>query len=500
MRIPRITMTFGRLVGETDRAFRFFPDTWMPKSICHIVRQTKRGCLVNVAPFKYTEMTGIIPQPVNSFEITDNIAPVPQLTDYDIIEPPGISLYASQIDKVVRAKMLRYFFLYGQMRTGKTIIAATIAHSRMQDGMINRVIVIAPLRIENVWRSHLAAIEFVPIEHFSNQHTRDKIELRCNDSTMVILDESHQLKNNDTERVLRVIKQTETSGHRIIMTGTPIGKHAGDLYWQFYFLHPDILGYNSYKSFADTHLIYGGREGKSVVAYANIEEISHKVSPYTVIMRRSEMGIDRQKIYDIRTYQITNRAVYDKLFEATRKCTGDSIFGAMVRLQQCANGYIINELGQVAGYEDNGRKKCLDDLIRELTGKSIVVYFKYNSDIYALGNIPTLSGRTKRKDFTRVIDEFNAGCLKVIAIQQQLSIGFSLRACDVMIYFSRKFGSINSSQSEDRACEKNDQALRIIDICAANTIDQVIKSTINRQFDIINLFKKELRNEDKCKH
>lgn len=497
MKIPRITIRLGRLIGETPRAFCFYPETWMPKSICTIIKQSKKGCLVNVAPFKYTEMTGVIPQPIDSFEINDNCAPVTQLPDYDIIEPPGISLYASQVDKVVRAKRLRYFFLYGQMRTGKTVIAATIAYSRVMAGMINRVIVIGPLRIEGVWRKHLLGVEFIPIEHFSNQHTRDKIDLSCDDNTMVILDESHQLKNNDTERVSRVIRQTEPSGQRIIMTGTPIGKHAGDLYWQFFFLHPDILGYNSYRSFSETHLIYGGREGKTVVAYTNIEEISRRVSPYTIIMRRAEMGIDRQRIYELKTYTITNKDDYSRLFEMTRGCAGDSLFGAMVRLQQCANGYTVNDQGQIIGYSDNGRKKCLDDLLSELKGLSIVIYFKYNTDTYAFDNIPILSGKTNRKEFTRIIDSFNSGHIKIIAMQQQLSIGFSLRACDVMIYFSRKFGSINSSQSEDRACEKNDKPLRIIDICAANTIDEVIKSTISRQFDIINLFKKELRYENK---
>lgn len=513
MRIPRINIKFDRLICETEKAYQLtinYKDIWIPKALCSDLKLNGSRLMngsggsgsINLAPFKFQEMTGVIPQSIDSLVINDievNLK-LNTINDYDIIEPKGIYLKDKQIEKIIKIKRLRNFFVYGQMRTGKTVIATTVAESRFKSNIIDKLIVIAPLRTKKVWVNHLSIdFNFIPTEHFSNGHTRDKIELMCNDKTMIILDESHQIKNNSAIRSHLIIDKTIDAGHKCILTGTPIGKHAGDLYFQFAFLDRNILNFNSYKEFEDTHLLYGGREGKSVVAYTNIEEISNKISPYTVQMTRKEMGIDREKIYKIESYDISNREKYDELRgkyqDLYDKGIGNAVLGYMVKLQQCANGFLIDEEDNCVGYEDNGRIDFLNKLLINLIGESIVIYYKYNEDLSLLKklNVPILSGKTKEDEFNSAIDLFNNKKIKVIALQQQLSLGFSLKACDFMIYFSRKFGSINSAQSEDRACESVDKPLTIIDICANNTIDEIIKTTINKQFNIINLFKKELK-------
>lgn len=516
MRIPRITIKFDKLICESEKAYQFQingKDFWIPKSLCSDMRlhgsrlmngQGGKGT-INIAPFKYQEMTGVIPQSLDQLvinDIQDNLE-LNTIQDYDIIEPRGIFLKKKQVDKIIKIKRLRYFFVYGQMRTGKTVIATTIAESRYSSGIINKIIVIAPLRTEMVWKDHLMQdFKFVAIEHFSNEHTRGLIQLDCDENTMVILDESHQIKNNSAIRSHLIIEKTIDAGHKCILTGTPIGKHAGDLYFQFYFLDKTILNLNSYKEFEDMHLLYGGREGKTVVAYTNIEEISKKISPYTVIMTRSEMDIDREKIYSVKSYPISNHEKYNSLKEKYQDmydkgiCNGT--LGYMVKLQQCANGYEIDEDDKCIGFSDNGRTDFLKEILSELPNESIVIYFKYNEDLSLLNqlNIPLLSGKTKKKDFDETIQRFNERKIKIIGLQQQMSIGFSLKSCDYMIYFSRKFGSINSAQSEDRACETTEKPLNIIDISASGTIDEIIKTTINKQFNIINLFKKEIKNEN----
>ena len=514
MRIPRISLKFQRLLHETERAYLFLingAEHWMPKALCsnlniaggRLMDGTGGHGTINIAPFKYQEITGVVPQSMDDLviqEIHHNLR-LNQIPDYDIVEPKGIYLKDAQVDKIIKVKRLRYFFVYGQMRTGKTVISTVIAESRYLAGLINRIIVIAPLRTHKVWESHLnQPFEFYPTEHFSNVHTRDNIDFVCDDNTMVILDESHQIKNVGVIRTEKIINLCERAGHKCILTGTPIGKHAGDLYYQFYFLDPGILNYHSYSDFSDTHLLYGGREGKKVVAYTNVEEISRRISPYTITMSREEMGIDREKEYKIRSYKITNREKYDELKEKYEKYydmnSHFSVLGYMVKLQQCANGYEINEEDQVIGYSDNGRIECLKKLLNDYDGEQIVIYFKYNQDLKSLSKvlkIPILSGKTPPKSFDQAIDDFNEKKISVIALQQQLSVGFSLRAADVMIYFSRAFGSISSAQSEDRACERTDTPLTIIDICAKDTIDKTIKSTLERQENIINLFKKEIK-------
>lgn len=502
MKIPQIRLNFNYFEKETEKAILLKIGEslhWIPKSICSNLTLTNgMSGWLNIAPFKWQEITGIIPAPLDSFVINNEESEA-SLPDYDIIEPMGFSLRDNQVVKVQQVYRAPKFFIYGQMRTGKTVIASTVAYSRLMAGLIDSVVVIAPLRTESVWKAHLGGFQFIATEHFSNIHTRYGISLNCDSRTMVILDESHQIKNHSAARVSEIIEKTANAGHKIILSGTPIGKHAGDLYHQFEFLDPSILNFHSYEAFAGSHLLYGGREGKTVVAYTNIEEISAKVSPYIMTMTRAEMGIDREKIYSVVGYAASNQSRYDELKTKYQKQyergNGSGILGFTVKLQQCANGYAINDKDECTGYADNGRATCLGDILAANGGKSIVVYFKYDNDIEALKGygMPILNGKTNRKEFDRIISEFNAGNVKVIGLQQQLSIGFSLKACDVMVYYSRKFGSIGSAQSEDRACEAIDRPLRIIDIAAKNTIDHEIKAVISRQFDIINLFKSEIR-------
>lgn len=514
MRIPKISIFFTDFIAETEKAYLLrinCKDVWIPKSICSNMqhkglsnKNKHRSGTVNISPFKYEELTGVIPQNIDSFVINDikeNLE-YNTLPDYEIYEPYAIYLKQKQIENIIKIKRLKCFFVYGQMRTGKTVIATTIAESRYKSGLINNIVVIAPLRVKSVWDAHLQIdYTFIATEHFSNIHTCNKIKIECDDKTMIILDESHQIKNAGVIRVEGIINQTKNAGHKCILTGTPIGKHAGDLYYQFYFLDPKILNYNSYTDFSNAHLLYGGREGKSVVAYTNIEEVSKRISPYTAILKRKDLDIDREKVYILEPYQITNMDEYKVLKDRYKKLCennfNNAILGCLVKLQQCANGFKIDNDNKVVTYSDNGRINCLMRLLDKYKKMQVVIYFKYNNDLKYLKQIidlPVLSGKTSSNLFNKHINLFNSGEIKTIAIQQQISIGFSLRSADVIIYYSRKFGSISSAQSEDRACESIDKPLYIIDICAKDTIDELIKSTINKQFDIINIFKKEVKS------
>jgi hypothetical protein len=112
MRIPKITMNFDVLKHETEKAYLFIKDSkevWMPKSICTILNIYNKRVEVNVAPFKFQEMTGIIPQSIDSLVINDieNNLLNNTIEDYSIIEPKGIYLKEKQIDKVIKIKRLK---------------------------------------------------------------------------------------------------------------------------------------------------------------------------------------------------------------------------------------------------------------------------------------------------------------------------------------------------------------------------------------------------------
>jgi SNF2 family DNA or RNA helicase len=69
---------------------------------------------------------------------------------------------------------------------------------------------------------------------------RDEEKLREHQYHLVILDESHYIKNNRS-------KAAQSAGllnarHRLCLTGTPLENHLGELWSQFHFLLPGLLG------------------------------------------------------------------------------------------------------------------------------------------------------------------------------------------------------------------------------------------------------------------
>src|SRR5690625_5672942 len=88
------------------------------------------------------------------------------------------------------------------------------------------------------------------------------------------------------------------------------------------------------------------------------------------------MDIDREKVYEAESYDITNREKYEDLKKKYENFyemnAGFSVPGNMVKLQQCANGYIINDEDEIEGYEDNGRIACLKKLLKKYEGDQVV--------------------------------------------------------------------------------------------------------------------------------
>jgi SNF2 family DNA or RNA helicase len=69
---------------------------------------------------------------------------------------------------------------------------------------------------------------------------RDEEKLREHDFHLVILDESHYIKNTRS-------KAAQSAGllrarHRLCLSGTPLENHLGELWSQFHFLLPGLLG------------------------------------------------------------------------------------------------------------------------------------------------------------------------------------------------------------------------------------------------------------------
>ena len=79
--------------------------------------------------------------------------------------------------------------------------------------------------------------------------------------TMMIIDESTRIKNSGAKQSMMVHELAPRAMYRRILTGTPTTNSALDLFGQFWFLDPEILGFTNWFSFRAR---YGVIEKKTV--------------------------------------------------------------------------------------------------------------------------------------------------------------------------------------------------------------------------------------------
>lgn len=96
----------------------------------------------------------------------------------------------------------------------------------------------------------------------------------------IVADESWFIKgrSDQTRAACRIRKRCVRA---TILNGTPLsdGKPM-DLFYQFYFLSPDIIGCKNATHFKSKYTISGGFQNRSVVGYKDLDELNRKVAPY----------------------------------------------------------------------------------------------------------------------------------------------------------------------------------------------------------------------------
>jgi hypothetical protein len=96
------------------------------------------------------------------------------------------------------------------------------------------------------------------------------------------VDESSTISNFRASQTKGTLRLKKVIGRRFILNGTPIGQSILNLWSQFEFLDPIILGFKNYFTFRNHHCQMGGYMNKQVVSYFDIEGLQNKIKPYAL--------------------------------------------------------------------------------------------------------------------------------------------------------------------------------------------------------------------------
>ena len=344
----------------------------------------------------------------------------------------------------------------------------------------------------------------------------------------VIIDESDTIKNWEAKRTEIAHLLGPMAARRYILTGTPVTQGMQDLYSQFAFLDPQIIGMKSYFSFRNRYCVMGGFEGKKIVGYTNVAELMKLIAPYADRVRTKDCFDLPPKVYEERWVEPTPAQK-----EATRmlkkqhatehngkKRTVATELERQLRYQQIAGGHIAHKVDQSDAGTDKptyqtepleGKNPKVEELLRVVEklpdDEVIIVWARFRPEIAAIGaaldsvgEVMHLTGNTPDSERKIIMRMFDPRTRKdsdprfLVAVQQVGGAGLELAAATTEIYFSNTFSMRDRVQSEARTQSSlQTQAVLCVDLRVNLPIDKLLKAAIERKVDVADLVSDKLQ-------
>ena len=309
---------------------------------------------------------------------------------------------------------------------------------------------------------------------------------------MLVVDESSRIKRPSAKRTKMITKFSTMAKYKRVMTGTPVTRGAEDVYSQFKFLDPNILGYDSFYSFKSQYCVMGGWENKQIVSYRKLNELTKSIEGHSYRVLKKDCLDLPKKIYQRYPIELTKkqREIYDTLkkefvteLEGERMTAPEAIT-RLLRLQQIICGWFPTEDRVLPIEGKNPRLEALNQILSEIDSK-VIIWARFKADLKAIESdlgdkAVSYHGDVSNEAREDAVERFqnDPKIQYFIGQPQSGGIGLTLTAAEYAIYYSNSFDLETRLQSEDR-CHRIGTTTNVtyIDIEASKTIDaKIIKS------------------------
>jgi len=446
--------------------------------------------------------------------------------------------------------------LFMDMRTGKTKVLIDEACALRIEDKVRAVVLICPLSLRKNWVREFAKDATIPVDYHLLD-TKDKgrafgrwldrphdfkwllvgveslsagsaieyVKRFClaNPRVMCAVDESSLIKTHNSARSKNVASVGRMVDFRRILTGTPLTKNPLDLYMQFEFLDPDILGIGDYFSFQARYTVKGGYENKDIIGYDNLDELVELVSPYTYQVRQHEV-VDAEKVYVLREVDMTpgQRALYSDLRKRSRlgvdgepQLIVQNVLEKMLRLQEVVGGHVsyqYTEEEMARQREVWGPAKRLPRTYRKaIDGTNpkvaevlacaeeyegpMIVWCAFIDEIQAVtAALRARYGQDQVVELHGAVDEAQRDVNVYELFQKHKArfcvgnaatggMGLTMDEATTIVYFSNTFKFADRMQSEERGTADGKSTL-IVDLVARGTTDEIIMSANETKQDL----------------
>lgn len=434
---------------------------------------------------------------------------------------------------------------FAKMGCGKTFAAIHLACARFKAGLIDSVMIVCPSTLRSVWRKELEKYSTVEydfrvhetkpawLKGFYADHSKDRLQILAvsveglgvsstlydsacgfflGRNTMVIVDESSRIKNPSAQRTERTIEFRDIAKYRLILNGTPIALGIQDLWSQYEFLDPNIIGTGDYWSFKSRYLTMGGFEHKQIVGVQNIEELMRLIEPYTVEVGKDVLDLP-PKVPMVRYVSATPEQKV--LLRAIKNGCGEDVNSPLIKVEnvlervlrwrQVVGGWLprfdpLTEKVVLEPLKSNPKMDAMFETIADnFAGSKFIIWstfiheVEYIADklanIYGPKSVEKYYGATEKSARSDIEDRYCVDPTLRFFVGNPATAGLGLTLVsnfnDIMVYYSGTNAYIDRAQSEDRAHRIGQQgSVVVMDFVMEKTVDELIVASIAEKMGV----------------
>ena len=399
--------------------------------------------------------------------------------------------------------------LADDMGLGKTIQTITYLLHRQAEGAS---LVVAPASVVPNWKKELSrfalTLRVVTLNDLANADRSDAIG-QANEGCVVLttyglliseekavtekpwnvvcLDEAHSIKNAST-KTSAVCMQMQAKS-RLILTGTPVQNHLGELWNLFQFINPGLLG--SLQQFTQKYInpIEGAHDKERQ------QQLKRIIQPF--MLRRTKQEVvaelpDKQEITLPVELSKAEMAIYEAIrldakAQLEAEAGGSVSVNTLAMITRLRMAACAASLAQKKWEGPSAKIEAFCDLIAEITssGNRALVFSQFTSFLEmikaeltrrGISDFFYLDGTTPLQKRSKMVDDFQRGRGKFFIISLKAGgLGLNLTGANYVIHLDPWWNPAIEQQATDRAYRiGQDQKVTVYHLISAHTIEEKI--------------------------
>lgn len=328
--------------------------------------------------------------------------------------------------------------------------------------------------------------------------------------TMLVLDESAQIKNPRARRTRSLLALAPQARVRRLLSGAPMVQGPHDLWSQLRFL--DAIPYNFFV-FRSLFCKMGGWQGKQIVGVSDEEGLRSLLASWSWRAKKDQWTDIPEKQYATRAVEMVpqQKALYKEMLNdflvmlcphaslsdhapvncpAPTEVRAEIVITQMLKLQQISSGFMLDEAGHVrriAGAD--GKARVVKEIVEETEGKVMVVTLYRHSTSFLLDQLaeynPAMIQGEMAADFLQSEKRrFNEDpACRVIVVQAQAGkyghtlLGTKESRCATCVFYENSYSLDARIQTEDRIHRfGQDRSVLYLDLVSSKIDRAVIRA------------------------